>query len=481
MIDAEMRVAAALIGVLLSVVLAASARAATWDSTAIASHAMLYLDAPPGFKETMFREAAATGAASIRVDVPIPAIVKDQNGTRSWGELDDIARLARKYRLRVVGLIYGTPWWMARCPRRTEDLEYYECPPRRAGPFAALAKEIAARMRGAIDTWQILNEPNNRYVFAGSVQDYARVLIATSRAIRSVNPRARIVLGGLGGPQMQAWPARLLAIPGTRKAFDIASVHLRGRLKVVTSAVAFWKRRWASLGFHGPIWATEHGYPTDPQFQWDRRFLGVRGQARYLSRSLPALIGAGIDRIFITLRDNRGGPWATEGLIGGTVFDPPLQDPQVVRKPADFAVRRFALSLLQRVGGPAALTTPSIAQAPSGTIRAARSCYAPGGVMRLRGAGYLPGERIRLSFAASTPRAVERFVARAAVTVRADGTFAAEYRAPSLPSAGAPSGVLTATAMPASGASSASPFGGAAATPSRLAVALRVGRRDCLT
>ena len=60
-----------------------AAHAATWDASAVASHAMLYLDAPPAFREAMFREAAASGATSIRVDVPIPAIVKDQNGTRS--------------------------------------------------------------------------------------------------------------------------------------------------------------------------------------------------------------------------------------------------------------------------------------------------------------------------------------------------------------------------------------------------------------
>src|SRR5829696_422073 len=349
----------------------ATAAAPNWDASAIASHAMLYLDSPPAFREAMFREAAASGATSIRVDVPIPAIVRGREGERSWEELDDVTGLARQYDLEVVGLIYGTPWWLARCPDRTEDLDYYECPPTSAPAFAKLAREIARRTRGTIDTWQILNEPNNRYVFAGNVRDYARVLIATSRAIRSVNPRARIVLGGLGGPQMQVWPAQLLAIPGTRRAFDVASVHLRGRLKVVKSAVGFWRRRLDSLGFHGPIWATEHGYPTEPKYQWDRRFLGVQGQARYLSRSLPALIGAGIDRVFITLRDNRGGPWATEGLIGGTVFDPPSVDPQVVRKPAAAAVRRFAMSLLVTTRG-RSLVAPSITEPPAGRLRAAR-------------------------------------------------------------------------------------------------------------
>src|SRR5829696_5472735 len=166
----------------------ATPAAPNWDASAIASHAMLYLDSPPAFREAMFREAAASGATSIRVDVPIPAIVRGREGERSWEELDDVTGLARQYDLEVVGLIYGTPWWLARCPDRTEDLDYYECPPSSAPAFAKLAREIARRTRGTIDTWQILNEPNNRYVFAGSVRDYARVLIATSHAIRSVNP-----------------------------------------------------------------------------------------------------------------------------------------------------------------------------------------------------------------------------------------------------------------------------------------------------
>ena len=61
-----------------------AARAATWDASAVASHAMLYLDSPPGVREAMFREAAATGATSIRVDVPVTVVVKDANGGRSW-------------------------------------------------------------------------------------------------------------------------------------------------------------------------------------------------------------------------------------------------------------------------------------------------------------------------------------------------------------------------------------------------------------
>src|SRR3954451_9889397 len=111
---------------------AGAARAATWDASAIASHAMLYLDSPPAFREAMFREAAASGATSIRVDVPIPAIVRSPDGERSWAELDDVARLGRKYDLQVVGLIYGTPWWLAEWPGPPGGPESSRSPPRPA-------------------------------------------------------------------------------------------------------------------------------------------------------------------------------------------------------------------------------------------------------------------------------------------------------------------------------------------------------------
>jgi hypothetical protein len=196
------------------------------------------------------------------------------------------------------------------------------------------------------------------------------------------------------------------------------------------------------------------------------------GQARYLSRSLPALIGAGIDRVFVTLRDNRGGPWATEGLIGGTVFDPPSPAPQVIRKPADAAVRRFAMSLLARVSpAPKLAAPPSLAQAPSARLRAARGCYSPGGVMALSGAGFPAGADVRLTFVVEGPRATRTLAARQAVAAHADGTLAGSYRAPALVSAVDRRERLVVLAGSAPGVA---PFAGGAPR-----LTLRLSRRPC--
>ena len=47
--------------------------------------------------------------------------------------------------------------------------ESYRCPPRSAEAYARLVGEIARRERGIVDVWQVLNEPNNRFVFSGDV------------------------------------------------------------------------------------------------------------------------------------------------------------------------------------------------------------------------------------------------------------------------------------------------------------------------
>jgi hypothetical protein len=75
-------------------------------------------------------------------------------------------------------------------------------------------------------------------------------------------------------------------------------------------------RSWLEArGFHGPLWVTEHGYPADPTFQSDRAYAGGDpSQAAYLTQSLVGLGEVGADEVFVTLRDNLDGEYASEGL-----------------------------------------------------------------------------------------------------------------------------------------------------------------------
>jgi hypothetical protein len=348
-------VAVAVLAVLLGLLLAPAARAdiPAWPPPApYGLHSMLYLDAPLGFQETLFREAAAMRAAWIRLEVSLPAVVPAP-GVRDWHALDADLVLARRYGLRVDAVLTGTPWWLARCPTRTELRDTFRCPPSSAAAWGAYAGEVAARARGAVGAWEILNEPDERWAFRGGARDYAAMLVAARAAIGRADPGALVVLGGLGRLGSRPWLARVLEAvhrpPGL--AFDVAGVHIRGRLDKLAAKVGAWRRFLAAHGFGGPLWVTEHGYPSDRRWQFDPSFRdGPSSQAAYLERSVPALLQAGAQEVFLTERDNLHGRFSTEGLLGGDVADPPPLVPRIVAKPA--------VAALERLGDPAPAAGP---------------------------------------------------------------------------------------------------------------------------
>ena len=75
----------------------------------IGVHSMLYLTHPYGAKRAMFREAAAVGASTIRVDVELSAIFPAPPAAPDWSGVDQYMALARIYHLRVLADLTATP------------------------------------------------------------------------------------------------------------------------------------------------------------------------------------------------------------------------------------------------------------------------------------------------------------------------------------------------------------------------------------
>jgi hypothetical protein len=332
----------ALCALALSSVAPARARAAAppWrPDTPLAAHAMLYLNSPHGSKQSLFEQSADMGASAIRVDLALTAIFAP-DGSESWQEVDDVMALARAYRLRPVGIVLATPWRISSCP---DDPNSYKCPPVDLQAWQQMVSELAAHTRGVIDTFEILNEPDGGWAFTGTAADYARMLRAGHDAILAANPDAKIAIGATMGLGSRAWLDQVLALAGphAERLYDIANVHIRASLRALPRTVVAWRAFFAA--HHAgdkPLWVTEFGYPSDPAYQYDRAYrYGPAAQAAYLRRALPVLLSAGAARIFVTLRDNLAGQFASEGVLAGGVGDPPADHPQVVRKPAFDALR----------------------------------------------------------------------------------------------------------------------------------------------
>jgi hypothetical protein len=345
--------------------LAAGARAtpASAGTVPIGAHSMLQLNSPHSFMEAMFSEAAGMHASAIRLDVAPSLVFTSPSGAPDFAGLDEVMALAQQYHLRVVADLFTVPSWIANCQTGAAPLAAVRCGTDDLTDYGAEISQIVQHADPVIHDWEIWNEPDTSAFFTGTPQQYARMLRTAHDVIKQIDPGDSVLLGGISSPTGMSWLGQVFATPGAdaAHAFDVANVHVRGALVSLASAITSWKWFLALDGFSGPLWVTEHGYPSDPAFQYDSAYAaGQASQAAFLTASIPTLIDAGAGEVFVTERDDLGGEFASEGLLGGSVADPPVADPQVIQKPAYAAVRATAscYQLLGRdcVGAPPAVS-----------------------------------------------------------------------------------------------------------------------------
>jgi hypothetical protein len=295
----------------------------------VSAHAMVHTCCtPPAMKERIFAEAKAMGARFIRVDVELAGIFAGGGHSEDdpdWSRLDAVLELSRRHELPVLGILLRPPG---------------AAPWNEPQAFGRLAAAVAAHARDTVTHWEILNEPDGAWAFEGTPEQYAHVLRAAYDAIGVGVPEAAVAMGGLMTPQDPAWLDRMLATPGADAvhAFDIANLHLRGSERALPGVMTAWRDRLAGHGFSGPVWVTEHGYPGDTAFQADPAFRGGEAaQAAFLTESVLSLGEAGAAEVFVTLRDNLDGGFASEGVVDIEDHAPFA----VRRKPSFAAVRRL--------------------------------------------------------------------------------------------------------------------------------------------
>jgi len=312
------------------------------------AHSMVYTCCTPReLKERAFAEAQAMGSAYIRVDVEIGPIF-EWGGWRQqpdWSKLDEILDLSGQYQLPVVAVLRTTPAQLSTCPN---DPNPGRCAPTDHERYGGLAAAIASHARGVIRHWEALNEPDRRWDFHGTASDYAWTLRRTYDAIKSVAPEDQVLIGGITSPKSLRWLSRVFATPGADalRRFDIANVHLRGTLDSLRQAVTQFRAFFSGHGFHGPLWVTEHGYPSATRFQRDPHYRGGEpAQARYLRQSIPALVRAGAGQVFVTLRDSFAEEFGDSKFVSEGVLHIADSAPYQARRKPAFALTRRLSSL----------------------------------------------------------------------------------------------------------------------------------------
>jgi hypothetical protein len=333
-----------------------------WRPSPYGAHAMIYVDQRGSVQDALMASAASAGVSRVRVDVALSTVAATNPFTPGaapdFSGVDRIFAFARRHNVRLVVNLWTTPAWAVSEPcRLTAPPEYlYRCPPSVGGSwfYGDYARRIAERGADVVDAWEVWNEPNTAGTdpatgrptgfFFGNAAEYARLLDVVSRSVRVADPDAHILIGGLAWEQRDPgfldWVMQtptLNPTDGDRTLADVidaGNVHLRGSLDWSRRQLAIWRKRFARYGVTAPIWVTEHGYPSATSDQEDPAYRGgPAAQAAYLALSVPTLLHDGAGTVFVTWRDNLGGTFASEGVVGGATSDAALAAGQLRAEP----------------------------------------------------------------------------------------------------------------------------------------------------
>jgi hypothetical protein len=326
------------------------------------------------------RTLARGGVESIRVPINWAAIQSSPGAEPDWGSVDPYVRSAAESGISVLPFFIGPPTWAvnyegvggARAPvslpvrsaaQRSAWRELLRLTVFRYGPGGSFWAENPLLPAHPIRVWQIWNEENYKYFAARpNPAQYGKLVVESFRDLRSADPGARLVLGGLflqpkGGSAKPA-PGRIKrayfaadflermyrTTPGVRGKFIAIALHpyskYYGRLSAEIEEVREALRKSHDLG--RALWLTELGWSSgrpsaaNGHNQFEK---GVKGQARELRGAFKLLTAKAvawrIERVYwFSYTDE---PGSCNFCDGSGLFRKGL-----VAKPAWSSYKRFA-------------------------------------------------------------------------------------------------------------------------------------------
>jgi polysaccharide biosynthesis protein PslG len=249
-------------------------------------------------------QAAGLNAGLIRQTFDWAAI-ETKPGHYDFARYDALMRAAARQRLAVLPVLFNPPGFHSSGPprpsprgtfppRHPRDLGVFAAVvARRYGPGGSFWRANPALPADPITAWQVWNEPSLPVYWptGPSPRAYARLLAATAKAIRAVDPRATIVSAGLPQTRIGVPFTRFaegLYRAGAQRSFDVLAIHpyardAAGVLDAVAQARALMDRH----GDPSPIWVTEVGWASaGPASDFT---VGPGGQADRVRATLLAL------------------------------------------------------------------------------------------------------------------------------------------------------------------------------------------------
>ena len=219
----------------------------------------------------------------VRTGFALSTAKSRENDEYDWTKFDGFVAGTARNGIDMLPILYGLPPWLPdhedsllRDPGKSVWRDYLTALADRYGSdgkFWALNPDIPYH---PVRTWQIWNEPNSFVNWSNpDAREYGKLLTISARALHAVDPKAKIVSGGVVSKPINddsldgaRYLRRMFRSKAAARAADIVAIHpytrtVRDTKEMVEQARKVMDR--AGLK-RTPIWVTEIGWGTSTGF-----------------------------------------------------------------------------------------------------------------------------------------------------------------------------------------------------------------------
>ena len=289
------------------------------------------LGEPAATQQAWLANLASIGVTSIRTGADWADISYAGPGTYDWSQLDEEVSLIRAAGMSVDMVVTGTPAWEAVPGVSGTDIGQ-PADPAAFGEFAAAVAQRYAPE--GVQDYEIWNEPNNAAFWqpAPNPAAYVQVLQASYTDIKSVDPSAFVITGGLApesnanGDINEVTFLQDMYADGAEGYFDALGDHpdsypalpdtdelWSGWSQMDSTPTSLESVMAANGDADKPIWITEVGAPPGGPDS-----VGTAGQAEELTQAIEnAKESSWIGAVYLyTYEDSGGNPATDEDWFG---------------------------------------------------------------------------------------------------------------------------------------------------------------------
>ena len=277
--------------------------------------------------------------------------IQPEPGRWDWSRYDSPIRTQHEAGMRVYQVFHDTAPWAA---RTTEGSKRPGCyPPEDLNRLGDFLNGVVDRYRESVSAWEVWNEMDSGFFFAGSAEEYTALLKKAYRAIKESDPAANVLLGSIcmaEGDQIVGdgvYPDRegprfleKILECGGGDYFDTYNFHCYGPVDGLLDRFQVDAEILHRFGqAHKPVWLTEMGLPS-AEFTSSEVLDSERRQAEYLVKAYTLAASLGVEKVFFfifpTFLEHGVSHWGIYNYAAETGWEP---------KPAYVALARMTHTL----------------------------------------------------------------------------------------------------------------------------------------